>query len=97
MEFMGSIVEEGPPSYSAVVLSGESFTSSSYDSGVLTVLNDSRTIAKLHITPFDNEGFTVANGSEGVVITSPGPVGSGESSTSLPASHTGGPVVHLGG
>jgi hypothetical protein len=72
MEFLGSIAENP---FGKVVLATD-FTSASYANGVLTVLNHARTVAALHITSFDDMGFSVAAVDGQTVITTPGSIGS---------------------
>jgi hypothetical protein len=72
MEFLGSITE-GPEG--EIVLATD-FTSASYANGILTVLDYARTVAALHITSFDDMGFSVASVGGQTVITTPGSIGS---------------------
>jgi hypothetical protein len=72
MEFLGSITE-GPEG--EIVLATD-FTSASYANGILTVLDHARTVAALHITSFDDMGFSVASVGGQTVITTPGSIGS---------------------
>jgi hypothetical protein len=72
MEFLGSIVEGLE---CKVVLATDS-TSASYANGVLTVLDHARTVAALHITSYDDMGFSVAAVDGQTVITTPGSIGS---------------------
>jgi hypothetical protein len=73
MEFLGSIVAEAPDF--KIVLATD-FTAASYANGVLAVLNHAKTVAALHITSFDDMGFSVANADGQTVITTPGSIGS---------------------
>ncbi len=71
MTFLGSISETPP---GEVVLDVAS-TSSSYANGILTVLDNHKTVAKLHITSFEDMGFNVASQDGQTLITTPGPIG----------------------
>jgi hypothetical protein len=72
LQFLGSITETPA---SDVVLKNTASTSASYANGVLTVLDNSKVVASLHINSINDMGFTVSQSGQDTLITTPGAIG----------------------
>ncbi len=57
------------------MLKNTASTSASYANGVLTVLDNSKVVASLHINSINDMGFTVSQSGQDTLITTPGAIG----------------------